>query len=424
MTLARVIIIYTFAFLFQEESKIGEWNINMNFDNIVLTEKQNYLVQEAIKWYKDPKEPVFAYAGVAGAGKTFMIHYIIAAIQKIDKSLTYDSIAFCSYTGKASLVMTQKSNGMYRASTIHHLIYQLDDSGKTPQFVLRSKDELKSQYKLIVVDEASMVDGKTERDLKSFGIPIIAVGDNGQLEPVSNSKDDRGTLLDNPVVELTEIHRQAADNPIIYLSMLAREGKPIKPGKYGNSVYVLNKRDLSFERKIAIYQRADQVICGYNKTRNAVNQRIRQNLGFNSPFPEVNDKLICTKNNWGKELNDINLVNGLTGFVRHIEKEVKKDEYIKRDALSINFQPDFMDDTFDRLYLLQGDFLNENIKLERDEYSIYDKFDYGYAITCHKSQGSSWKNVVLINEVLNSETHKRWLYTGITRAEENLILFV
>lgn len=392
--------------------------------NIVLNEKQKYLVQEGIKWYKEQNEQVFSYTGFAGTGKTFAIHYLIASIQEEDKDLDYNSIAFCSFTGKAALVMTQKSDGKYKASTIHHLIYQLDDSGKTPQFVLKNKDELKNQYKLIVVDEASMVDGKTERDLKSFGIPIIAIGDKGQLEPVSNSGDDRGTLLDNPIVELTEIHRQAEDNPIIYLSMLAREGKRIQPGKYGERVVVLNKRDLSHDRKLAIYQRADQVICGYNKTRNSVNQHIRQNLGFQTPFPEVNDKLICTKNNWGKELNDINLVNGLTGYVRSVEQEVEKSDTIKRDALSIDFQPDFMEETFDRLYLLQGDFLRQTIKLEREEYSVYDKFDFGYAITCHKSQGSSWQNVVLINEVLNSSAHQRWLYTGITRAEENLILFV
>ncbi|WP_121616863.1 ATP-dependent DNA helicase [Virgibacillus halodenitrificans] len=396
----------------------------METKNIVLNKKQNYLVQEGIKWYKDPTDQVFAYCGFAGTGKTFTIHYLISAIQEIDKSLIYDNIAFCSFTGKASLVMTQKSNGKYRASTIHHLIYQLDNSGKNPQFVLKSKEELKSLYKLIVVDEASMVDGKTERDLKSFGIPIIAIGDKGQLEPISNSKDDRGTLLDKPVVELTEIHRQAEDNPIIYLSMLAREGKQIKPGKYGDRVYVLNKRDLSLEKKLTIYQRADQVICGYNKTKNMVNQRIRQNIGFQTPFPEVNDKLICTKNNWGKEINDINLVNGLTGFARTVEKEAKKDETIKRDAMLIDFQPDFMEETFDSLYLLHSDFSDEKIKLEREEYSVYDKFDFGYAITCHKSQGSSWGNVVLVNEVLNSASHKRWLYTGITRAEENLIIFV
>lgn len=301
----------------------------MDKKNIELNEKQKYLVQEGIKWYKDQTNQVFAYTGFAGTGKTFTIHYLISSLQEIDKKLDYDHIAFCAYTGKAALVMTQKSEGKYRASTIHHLIYELDDTEKTPKFVLKNKDELKSQYKLIVVDEASMVDGKTERDLKSFDIPIIAIGDNGQLEPISNSNDDRGTLLDNPVVELTEIHRQAEGNPIIHLSMLARQGKKIEPGKYGDRAYVISKRDLSFERKLAIYQRADQVICGYNKTRNMVNQRIRQNLGFKTPFPEVDDKLICTKNNWSKELEEINLVNGLTGYVKSVVKKVKKDDIIK-----------------------------------------------------------------------------------------------
>jgi exodeoxyribonuclease V len=396
----------------------------MEKKNITLNEKQKFLIQKGIEWYKNQTEQVFPYTGFAGTGKTFCIHYLIESIQEIDKTLNYDNIAFCAYTGKAALVMTQKSGNRYRASTIHHLIYKLDDTEKTPKFVLKSKEELQ-KYKLIVVDEASMVDGKTEADLKSFEIPIIAIGDKGQLDPISNSQEDtKGTLLDNPVVELTEIHRQSEDNPIIYLSMLARTGKKIEPGKYGDRAYVIRKSDLSPERKLAIYQRANQVICGYNRTRTMINQQIRRKLGFQTPFPEVNDKLICTKNNWGKELNDINLVNGMTGFVKSLVKKVKKDDLIKRDAMLIDFQPDFMEGTFSRLYLLHGDFLNQNIKLEREEYSLYEKFDFGYAITCHKSQGSSWRNVVLINEVLNSSTHNRWLYTGITRAEENLILFI
>lgn len=392
-----------------------------------LTPKQDFIADSAVKWFRDSSDQVFAYCGFAGTGKTFIIHEIIERINQSGIKVDYDDIAFCAYTGKASLVMTTKSGGKFTASTIHRLCYELDVEGNgSPQFVLRDKKQLQEKYKLIVVDEASMVDGDIEEDLKSFGIKIIAIGDLGQLEPIQNSKGRRGTLLDNPIAEMTEIHRQAEGNPIIHLSMLAREGRRIEPGKYGDSVVVMRKNDLSHQQKVALYQRADQVICGYNKTRQTINNQVRQALGYQTDLPVIGDKLICVKNNWNIELNDINLINGLTGYVREVTTEVPKDSTIKHEALKVNFQPDFMteNDVFKDLVLLQGDFKNEKIQLEREEYNIYDRFDFGYGVTCHKSQGSSWENVVLFNEVLNSETHHRWLYTGITRAEQRLILFV
>ena len=54
--------------------------------------------------------------------------------------------------------------------------------------------------------------------------------------------------------------------------------------------------------------------------------------------------------------------------------------------------------------------------------SIYQELEYGYAITCHKSQGSEFKKVLVIEEVLNSAHHRRWLYTAVTRASEKLVL--
>jgi exodeoxyribonuclease V len=409
--------VYSCFFLFLEI--IGEEQKMSATATITLTPKQAEAVRLAKQWYKG-SEQVMAIVGYAGTGKSFLVDYIIS-----DLGISYDEVAFVAYTGKAALVLTQKSNGKYQATTIHKLIYELDDSQKTPQFVLRDKASLTQKYKLIVVDEASMVDRKIEEDLKSFGIKILAIGDQGQLEPVSSGKgDNKGTLLENPAVVLTEIHRQAEGNPIIHLSMLARQRKRIEPGKYGDKAYVLRKQDLDPRRLLSIYMRADQVLCGYNNTRKRINQDIRRALGFTSPLPQVSDKVICTKNNWSKSINGIALVNGMTGFVQELQENVKKDNFIRRDCMKIAFRPDFMKESFKDVLLLHDEFKNNKVELSREEYSIYDQFDFGYVITTHKSQGSQWNNVVLINEVLNSESHHRWLYTGITRAADKLILIV
>jgi exodeoxyribonuclease-5 len=85
----------------------------------------------------------------------------------------------------------------------------------------------------------------------------------------------------------------------------------------------------------------------------------------------------------------------------------------------------------DKLY-----FLNEKIKESINQKELYvfrkpiidsygiQEFQFGYAITCHKSQGSEFDNVLLFNEVLNRKLHRNWLYTGITRAKEKLILVI
>ena len=384
-----------------------------------LTQTQEFIATEAVKWFNDEKaEQVFSYTGFAGTGKSFLVEEIINRL-----GVKIEEVAFTAFTGKAALVLTNKANGRYTATTIHRLCYELDGEAGGPTFKLRPKETVTKKYKLIVVDEASMVDGGIEEDLKSFGVKILAIGDRGQLEPASNGKP--GTLLSNPIAELTEIHRQAQENPIIYLSMLARQGKRIEPGKYGDTVIVLRKKDLTANQKVALYKRADQIICGYNKTRQAINSQVRKSLGFNPNSPQVGDKLICAKNNWTIDHKGYNLINGMTGYVRSIEP-VKEDSDIKRAAYNVNFQPDFMEENegFEGLLLLHDDFTNTKVQLERDEYNLYERFDYGYAITCHKSQGSSWGNVVLFNEVLNAETHNRWLYTAITRAEERLIIFI
>ncbi|WP_223251486.1 ATP-dependent RecD-like DNA helicase [Bacillus sp. MZGC1] len=176
--------------------------------------------------------------------------------------------------------------------------------------------------------------------------------------------------------------------------------------------------------KNRLYKTADQIICGFNKTRSHINGEIRELLGFDSIYPMIGDKLICLKNDWEKSVNDYSLVNGMTGYVHKVysNDEIKRDP--KYESTVIDFRPDFTDELFKELYIPNDSIGNPGFKLLPYDESDYNRFDFGYAITCHKSQGSQWDNVVVINEVLNHKTHHRWLYTAITRAAEKLILVV
>lgn len=381
---------------------------------IILSEMQKEAVNQIKNWFHYDDKLLFKLVGYAGTGKSTLVN---AALEEL--KVSKDEVVMVAYTGKASLVLATK-NPKYNCCTIHRLAYTIDDDHMTTEFVLREKEELK-KLKLIIVDEASMVDENVANDLMSFGIKMLCLGDTGQLEPINGNS----TLLINPDVSLTEIHRQAADSPIIHLSMLARQGKQIQPGKYGNNAYVISKRDITNEKLLSICMRANQVLCGYNRTRQNMNQKMRNAMGFFSEEPQIGEKLICIKNNWRESIGDIFLVNGMTGTLRSIEEGEKGRNY-ERDFYCLNFQPDFLEEKnqFKKLNVLKSDFTSKVEQLSKFEYSVYDSFDFGHSITVHKSQGSQWNNVVLFNEVITSESHHKWLYTGITRAAQNLIIIV
>ena len=112
-----------------------------------------------------------------------------------------------------------RSKGCAGASTIHALIFRASEGEDgAPTFTLND-DGPASRAALIVIDECSMVDAELGRDLLSFGKPILVLGDPAQLPPVKGG----GFFTDaEPDVMLTEIHRQAQDNPIIRLSVIVR----------------------------------------------------------------------------------------------------------------------------------------------------------------------------------------------------------
>ncbi|QAS54761.1 hypothetical protein HLI_21120 (plasmid) [Halobacillus litoralis] len=378
---------------------------------IQLSPMQKDGVDKAASWFKKGMSSTFTLTGYAGSGKTTCVE---AMIENLDIGLR--NVSFVSPTGKAALVMAQKAQGKYRATTIHKLIYDYDD---IHGFSLKSSEKLKG-IELIVCDEASMIDQSVLEDLLSFNIPIIFIGDNAQLLPVGKKTN----LLETPDVMLTEIHRQAADNPIIHLSMLAREGKDIPFQKFGKHAVVIPKKRI-YDNPAKFNEwasRADQVICGKNKTRNGMNKRIRSYKGYTSPFPQKGDKMICTRNNWLLTAGGFPMVNGLTGTVEYKINKASKNDEIKRDCMKVNLKPDFTDVTFQGLHLLHSPFVGKEEKLRGEEYSSYVDMDYGYAITCNKAQGSEFGNVVVWNEVLNYKEHEKWLYTAITRASNNLIL--
>src|SRR6478735_9563544 len=223
--------------------------------------------------------PVFRLFGFAGTGKTTLARHVADNVD--------GEVKFAAFTGKAALVMRNK--GCDGASTIHSLIYRARESGEEqPNFELWD-DAPASKAKLIVIDECSMVDAELGRDLLSFGVPVLVLGDPAQLPPIQGGGFFTNT---EPDAMLTEVHRQAQDDPIVRMSMDVREGRELDIGRHGESE-VVTRNDLDPQRVL----NADQVLVGRNNTRRAYNIRMRERRGFAEPLPVSGDKLVCLRNN-------------------------------------------------------------------------------------------------------------------------------
>ena len=383
-----------------------------------LSEDQQKALAKLLAWYKDPdRAPFITLGGYAGTGKTTLISIFKNELARTEKGR---KIAFCSYTGKPAQNLKNKLKEAGAlcvkdsVSTIHGLIYtpREDEGGRIAGW--DRKDALERH--LIIVDEASMVDGLIWHDLLSYNIPIIAVGDHGQLPPISGQFN----LMQAPQILLTQIHRQAAENPIIRVSEFARTTGLVPPMKYGAGVYKYLKEDADAQEKtgelLESYSPDTLILCGYNNTRNKINQFIRANRGFETPAPACGDRVICLRNNHKK-----GIFNGMLGTITGLTPA-------HRGWYDAGIQLDDREKPYEGLiYAPQfGAKTGVNFTKDRKLAMIGDLFDFGYALTVHKAQGSQAKKVVMFEErfaQMDDEMWRRWLYTGITRAEEELYLF-
>ena len=389
------------------------------------------------------RKPILRIFGYAGTGKTTIIRHILANRPGM-------SCSFAAYTGKAAMVMQKQG---LPARTIHSLIYkpvrpdkrkcdelmgkikecsdpktkrklwkELGEAQKI-NFELRTRDNSAlGGCDLLVLDECSMVNQEMLDDLLTFKVPIIALGDPGQLPPIDGS----GAIIgEKPDVLLTEIHRQAKGNPIIDFATRARNSVMIPTGDQGTARRI-NKSQLTKERAL----NCDQILVGKNKTRRKINNYVRQLMGYNklSAYPVEGEKLICLANDRVKNSDgfDVPIYNGMMGTVVKIH-----DEYDTAIELEIQFEP--IDANYEKPLMVKA--LRAHFDAYTNEEALkavrwWDKkdnqeFDFGYAITVHKSQGSQWDSVVIYDDgflVWDRKDRARWLYTALTRAAEDVTL--
>ena len=392
---------------------------------MTLTTKQEEGLKIALDRHKN-NEKYVVISGFAGSGKTTLVKFIIEALD-VDKR----KVAYASFTGKAAEILRRKGNE--NAMTLHKLLYD-----SVPRagggFYRIPKQAL--EYTIIVVDEVSMVPKSMIDILLRHKVFVIFLGDPGQLPMID--KNESHDLLDHPHVFLDEIMRQAAESEIIQLTMKIRNGEELSYMQ-GKEVMVIPKQELVTGH----FQWADQIICATNTTRININNQMRSLLGFEGALPHDGEKMICLRNYWDDISNsgELALVNGMTGIIRtpfetfrdaprYVKMRNHRIPLIKGDFISEDGEQ-FSQVDMDKTLILTGEpFLDwrESYALGKLKMRIGDitprAFTYGYAITCHKSQGSEWDKVLVVEEqfpFIRNE-HQRWLYTAATRASEKLVI--
>lgn len=410
----------------------------MNINNITLTEEQELCINKINNFLLDPDSKPFSVDGFAGTGKTTIITFLRNIINNDNKlKHIYSKIAFLTFTGKASSVLKNKLSEydvFYEdkdyIGTIHSLLYvpelEYDPELKIKKIVgWKKRDNIMDLYDLIIIDESSMVNNDILNDLISQNVPILMFGDSFQLQPVSGNQN---IFINEPDFKLEEIHRQALDNPIIFLSKFIRENYYIPEGILSPEVFKLNwnhekTQELFYNLDYSNFDNINElcVLCGYNNTRMSINKVIRNKRGFLNTNPiSTGEKVMCLMNN--KILS-----NGQIGLVLF---EVYQPKY-KLWKLDIKFDSGVIHQVYSP----------EKILEKSHKYNIFDEIKslnkkhpklknivpltYSYCITVHKSQGSEFDKVVLFEERLpqmNNYEFARWLYTGVTRAKEKLFI--
>jgi exodeoxyribonuclease-5 len=386
---------------------------------------QKQVIVALVDWIHQRKKEFITVGGYAGTGKTTLIAVLRLALKLL---FPHRRVAFACYTGKASQVLQQKlqtQNALFPqdfCGTIHSLLYTavLDEQGK----ILHWRRNQQLDFDLLIIDEASMITADIWHDLTVFGLPLVVVGDHGQLPPIQNTAGTQTfNLMAQPELKLEVIHRQAEHNPILHIAQLARDEGKIPFKKFSSHVMKLSRDSEEaseiFERIAAQRDEEVLILCARNKTRILLNKQVRSLRGYESEQPQVGETVICLKNNYDAEGGAI--YNGMVGTLDAIKN---KDAHWYDVELRFQDTQRMFRGEISRHQFHQEKFIE---KVEGLPYArIGNRFDFGYALTVHKAQGSQAKTVVLFEEFMpyaDEDEHRRWLYTAVTRATDQLYIF-
>ena len=378
-----------------QQQNRGEWHVNIKTFKCPFQ-----LLRKANRWRPSTKNPPSRYIidvqrtrvckhiciKVAASDGLFLAKdFIVTHNTTLISKLIEPGVTVIAYTGKAVNVL--KTKGI-KAFTFHQLLYEYRGNVKGQPIFTRKEGTLDAS--LVIVDEASMVSTKLAMDLLSHGIPVLWIGDHGQLEPVGGGSTN---YVRNPEILLETIHRQAHGSPIIDFAHHVREGND--PFRYESNdvVRVLEEGDDVVEDMVP-----DVVLVGTNHRRLKLNAMMRKN----PELPEPGEPLVILKNNY-----HYGVFNGqIVKVVDVLDVTETRLQLVVHDGTR-EIEASFWADQFGAMELTEDPRAKHHLLA-----------DFGYALTAHKSQGSEW-DYVLVYE--GEPKGPRWQYTAATRAAKKLI---
>ncbi len=364
------------------------------------------LDQEQAIWFI-LHETIAVITGAPGTGKTYSL---TAALDLLDAR--HISYALCAPTGKAARRMTEVTGRP--ASTIHRLLQWRPDG-----FVFNADNPL--PWDVVVVDESSMIDIRLAADLMAAVNPqhtrIIFVGDANQLPPVGPGAFFSDLIASKkiPTIWLSHLHRAAAGSWIYRNApkILAGAGVELDvdvpdfdwyemrsddpEGIKGVAADVISKLleegqswdDFQLLTPMKIRDGGAYELNGAIRAALIKNEGVRAKVGAYESEAEVcrGDRVIQIKNDY-----ELDIFNGECGQIALVETP---------SSVRVRFDNEYRNVKGARL---------KNLALS-------------YALTCHKSQGSQWKTVIVVcHSVHGRMLNRRLFYTAVTRAQKKVIL--
>lgn len=457
--------------------------------------------QQAITFGQQGKS--FVLIGAAGTGKTTTLKGVLQAltinelIEPLRSGTKYLSsgapgVVLVSYTRRAVRQIARQMPPELRSHclTIHKLLefepifYEIanehGDLKKTMRFepTKHSGNPLPRELRRVIIDESSMVSTELFQMLRAAlppNVQIIFLGDLHQLPPVYGESVLAQKLQELPVVELTEVYRQALDSPIIRLATDIREGREIPfstkkrdTSPDGKSNVIINPwpKQLSAEDAMdAVAHQIKAVINSgnFNEEEDVIlmphnvglgtielNLHIANTLGLQRHATVHH--VIAGYIHWYLAIGDRLLVDKQDCVIRGIERNpkyigklpIEPSESLDRwgayqdkkehhhveetetdidDLLQQMSEINVDDKTNQASHVLRLESLDTGVIFTTGEVGVYNGMVFSYALTVHKSQGSEWRRVFLF---LHTKHHamcsRELVYTAVTRAREDLII--
>lgn len=420
------------------------------------------------------KNPTYLLQGYAGTGKTTLVTTLVRTLPRL--GMDYQLMA---PTGRAAKVLSGYTGKL--SSTIHRKIYRFQQFGDGSLRMTRAQNKAKNT--VFIVDECSMISDDYSNgrslldDLVNYvfsgeNCRLLLIGDNAQLPPVGleNSPANDINVLRNSFsltvasYQMTEVMRQALESGILWNAtelrrrFLSEVSLPLFKANGFDDVHCIDPQEFEELLRQSFNGRSSNeavIICRSNKRANMYNQAIRARVLQEDGEIATGDKLMVVKNNYfwtGEsqkvsfiangdmiELMRINSTEEMYGF-HFADVDIQLTDYQEEPNLSVKIlletltsdSPALTQDEADRLYrAVEEDYMD--IPNKRDRYKAMRQNPYfnalqvkfGYALTCHKTQGGQWPTVFIDAPFIpDGETLQtsdlRWFYTAVTRAQQQL----